>query len=784
MVINRLPSEYQEVEYLESTGEEWIDSGVIPDQHLSFHCKFMAYSSSDPGFGNVFGSRVRSGLNEYQLTTYLNGIISVGARNQYIGFYANVINTIDFDGNSIATVNGVQTQLSVLDELYKRSIYLFAIREGDYVRQLQSGRIYELSFGNIANFIPCYRKSDSEPGMYDTVRNQFFTNSGTGRFLVGNDVSHSNVNLMESRRRILLNTPHIKSLSDNSLNFKSDMGYFYKDFKIHFGPVQDLNGYYNPWPAGGGTIPFDGIFEAGSLDSKGLNRSLNVGLRTPGYIPIQKNATYTLTVGSYNSSIGTIALGVSYYSTNDFVTERIRSNFNNYRSITFTIQSNENIRYVRFEVTFIGSDGYSVLGNLDPSYVSDVQLTSNLPESNICPISGWDGVEVTKCGKNVWDEQWEVGNISDTTGANLNANDNIRSKNYIPICPSTLYYASNVIIRFYYDKNKNFLYYVGQASGSFTTPANAYYMRFRTYQYGATYNNDISINYLATATSYEPYQGETIEIPLVGSGKNLYVGTKSNLRSVIYGGRDNDSTMVVEDWDINPGTYTISFEVTNMTEHPSMFISYQIDGSWVQSNKGKVDSFTFTLPEGYTRLNIWGYTGDYTGFTNIQLEKGSVATEYEPYYTLSSDTVYGGTVDLLTGELTVDRAMVDMGTMTWTYVATSYAVPIFSSSILGIGAKSSSKCITSIYTYKEGGWWLHPGSDKIIGVGANNINVADSQYTSAAAFKTAMSGVQLVYELATPQTYQLTPETIRTLKGINNVFSNANGNIDISFYSH
>ena len=40
----------------------------------------------------------------------------------------------------------------------------------------------------IRNFIPCYRKSDDKPGMYDTVNDTFYTNAGTGEFVVGGDV--------------------------------------------------------------------------------------------------------------------------------------------------------------------------------------------------------------------------------------------------------------------------------------------------------------------------------------------------------------------------------------------------------------------------------------------------------------------------------------------------------------------------------------------------------------------------------------------------------------------
>ena len=40
----------------------------------------------------------------------------------------------------------------------------------------------------VYNAIPCYRKSDQEVGLYDLIGNVFYTNQGTGSFLVGPDV--------------------------------------------------------------------------------------------------------------------------------------------------------------------------------------------------------------------------------------------------------------------------------------------------------------------------------------------------------------------------------------------------------------------------------------------------------------------------------------------------------------------------------------------------------------------------------------------------------------------
>ena len=50
-------------------------------------------------------------------------------------------------------------------------------------------RIYGCKIYNsdklIRDFIPCYRKADNVSGMYDVVNKKFYTNAGTGNFLIG-----------------------------------------------------------------------------------------------------------------------------------------------------------------------------------------------------------------------------------------------------------------------------------------------------------------------------------------------------------------------------------------------------------------------------------------------------------------------------------------------------------------------------------------------------------------------------------------------------------------------
>jgi len=172
-----------------------------------------------------------------------------------------------------------------------------------------------------------------------------------------------------------------------------------------------------------------------------------------------------------------------------------------------------------------------------------------------------------------------------------------------------------------------------------------------------------------------------------------------------------------------------------------------------------------------------------------QLELGS-ATAYEPYngntyavdWTTEAGTVYGGTLDLVTGVLTVDWAMVDLGTLTWSYVNGIFVATLPNDSYK---YTSSVNAISSCYTYvgvaqngtvdmrdkTDGSFALHYNANYPT---SRVVYVKNTAYTDAATFKTAMNGAQLVYELATPLTYQLTPHEITLIQNaLNYIWSNA-----------
>lgn len=113
-------------------------------------------------------------------------------------------------------------------------------------------------------------------------------------------------------------------------------------------------------------------------------------------------------------------------------------------------------------------------------------------------------------GVNNFDEEVELGGYDHSDGTPLERNDRIRSKNYIPVKPSTTYYyknATNDDILFY-DADKNFISATYKTNTTFNTPANARFLRISfNSAYGTVYQNDTSLNYPSTITNYNAYNG-------------------------------------------------------------------------------------------------------------------------------------------------------------------------------------------------------------------------------------------------------------------------------------
>ena len=132
----------------------------------------------------------------------------------------------------------------------------------------------------------------------------------------------------------------------------------------------------------------------------------------------------------------------------------------------------------------------------------------------------------------------------------------------------------------------------------------------------------------------------------------------------------------------------------------------------------------------------------------------------------SAGTVYGGTLDVTSGVLTVTMASVDLGTLTY---SNNGAIDGGVQWRVEITAKKYGfdNILSSIFAYG----YLDTIIGHMCGRENNTYVMFNSAITDLSAFTTAVTGQQLVYELATPQTYQLDHVTVTTLLGQNNIWA-------------
>ena len=140
--------------------------------------------------------------------------------------------------------------------------------------------------------------------------------------------------------------------------------------------------------------------------------------------------------------------------------------------------------------------------------------------------------------------------------------------------------------------------------------------------------------------------------------------------------------------------------------------------------------------------------------------------------------IFGGYVDLISGKLVVDKVSVDLGSLDWAnYKTGGFRTPRIPNMVTYTTETDGAIC--EEYNRRASTVALSSGE---FCIESSRIYIVDSAFpTDAATFKSAMNGVQLVYELATPQTYQLTPQQVNTLVGQNNVWSEQ-GNIELSYH--
>lgn len=165
---------------------------------------------------------------------------------------------------------------------------------------------------------------------------------------------------------------------------------------------------------------------------------------------------------------------------------------------------------------------------------------------------------------------------------------------------------------------------------------------------------------------------------------------------------------------------------------------------------------------------------------DISINYPSTDTTYHAYngatYTTSlGHTVYGGTLDVTSGTLTVDRAMTTIGALT-VGKTNDYFYMTISDKKAG-----NTNLISDYYATTASVTVAGMADGEIKGNASSpNVYIKDSNYTDATAFKNARANVEIVYELATPQTYSVSPQQVELLQGTNNLWTDC-GDVNVTY---
>jgi hypothetical protein len=190
---NILPDGYTQLEYLEGTGTQYINTNFTPNQNTRVVCTAIFKVETTTNF--MFGARTSSSSNNFSFV----GSISSGSYSTQYGAEAKSFSTayntsdifsVDKNKNTTTLIfnNGstaITTNTSA-NFTTPGSMFLFACNENGTVKYGRS-RIYSCKIYDngvlIRDFVPCSRNSDGLYGMYDVVNNQFYSNAGSGQFL-------------------------------------------------------------------------------------------------------------------------------------------------------------------------------------------------------------------------------------------------------------------------------------------------------------------------------------------------------------------------------------------------------------------------------------------------------------------------------------------------------------------------------------------------------------------------------------------------------------------------
>lgn len=313
-----VPQEYTRLEYIESSGTQYIDLGYKGNGNTKVEVKFKYHTvTSATGSGRVFGSRNTSQIDAFAIGS-ASGVVSATTNKVFwcydgqpyfiddTEFGLDVWKTVVFSATE-HTIDGVSVgddyAVTTFETPNNLKLFAFDNNGTNGVGYVDIAYCKLWDNGVLVRDLVPVKNSSNVIGMYDRVSGQFLTNAGTGNFVAG----PTTVPTPDAPMDIVSNNGVLK-YSANMANVNAQTA---------------LIGYY--------------------ISNSGVVTADNNNWIYQDYIPVSPNTTYTLTMSS-----PVYYVTISEYSTADdsgFVRRNAGTSGDN---TTLTITTDATTNFIRF----------------------------------------------------------------------------------------------------------------------------------------------------------------------------------------------------------------------------------------------------------------------------------------------------------------------------------------------------------------------------------------------------------------------------------------------------
>lgn len=189
--VSSLPNGYTQVEYIESSGTQYIDTGFKPNNNTRVvtDAEYLSTAGTNPV---LFGARTAASSKTYVLM-YTSGNFRSDYNNVYTQTWsAALTDRRVFDKNKeTTTIDGVSQSYTNAAFQCDYNLYLLGLNNAGTAQWFPTARLYSCQIYDndelIRNYVPC-TNADGTAGLYDLVNGAFYANAGTGSFTAGEPI--------------------------------------------------------------------------------------------------------------------------------------------------------------------------------------------------------------------------------------------------------------------------------------------------------------------------------------------------------------------------------------------------------------------------------------------------------------------------------------------------------------------------------------------------------------------------------------------------------------------